>query len=347
MTPAGPGRIAVSVVGGFLGSGKTTLLRRTLTGDPHTAVIVNEFGVVSLDHRLLRRCEERVAVVGGGCACCTRREDLARVLRELLDDRDQGRAELRRVVIEASGLADPAPIEFTITTDPMLRHHFAVERLTVTVDAPSGVAQLAAHPEATKQVLVADELVITKVDLVGLEHRDDLARRLVALNPVATIRTARNGIVDERLWRETVHEPGEPAVGAIGARAPNPTWRPAISQPAHLHPSHTDDVGILHVDAARPVDWLGFAVWLSMLLQAWGEQILRVKAILELDDGTLVSINGVQHVMHEPEHMPCEQALDEPPSVIFITRGLDTARVRASLLAFQRASQATRGVQGR
>ena len=131
-------RIPVLVVGGFLGSGKTSLLRRVLTGDPDTAVIVNELGAVGLDHHLLRASEERVELVGGGCACCTRREDLVRTLRELLDDRDRGRAELRRVVIETSGLADPAPIVFTITNDPMLRHHFEIERLIVTVDAVNG-----------------------------------------------------------------------------------------------------------------------------------------------------------------------------------------------------------------
>jgi G3E family GTPase len=144
---AGAELIPVVVLSGFLGSGKTSLLRVVLRGAADTAVIVNEYGAIGLDHQLLRASEERVELVCGGCGCCTRREDLVRTLRDLLDDRDRGRAGLRRVVIETSGLADPAPIVFTITNDPMLRHHFRIERLVVTVDAVNGIGQLAAHPE--------------------------------------------------------------------------------------------------------------------------------------------------------------------------------------------------------
>ena len=220
------GRIPVLVVGGFLGSGKTSLLREMLDGAPDTAVIVNEFGAVGLDHALLRACEERVELVGGGCACCTRREDLVRVLRELLDARDRGTAGLTRVVIETSGLADPAPIVFTITNDPMLRHHFDVERLIVTVDAVNCIDQLATHPEAAKQVLVADELVVTKVDLVEAEQTTAVVAALRALNPAAGIRTAVHGVVGE--------PPAEATSSARGARSGR--RRPAAarrSQPPH------------------------------------------------------------------------------------------------------------------
>ena len=128
-------------------------------------MIVNEFGAEGFDHRLLRGCGERIELVSGGCACCGRRADLVEVLRELLDDHERGRAPLRRIVIETSGLADPAPIVATVTAEPMLRHHFAIERLTVCVDAANGLDQLAAHDEAVKQVAIADELVVTKLDL--------------------------------------------------------------------------------------------------------------------------------------------------------------------------------------
>lgn len=330
------GRIPVVVLSGFLGSGKTTLLRRALRGDPRTAVIVNEFGEVSLDHRLLLASEEHVELVGGGCACCARRDDLVRALRGLLDDRDRGRADLRQVVIETSGLADPGPIVFTITNDPMLRHHFEVTRLTVTVDVVNGAHQLDASSEAAKQALVADELVITKVDLVEPESLDGLADRLAELNPAATIRVARNGALDPAPLRR-------PATGA----------RPASRDGARTagHPAdgrapeggHTADVQSLRVSADEPADWVAFAVWLSMLLHAWGEQVLRVKGLLELYDGGLVSINGVQHVVHPPEHLPAERVRDEPPGVVFITRGLDVERLRDSLEAFQRAGHALAG----
>ena len=325
-------RIPVLIVGGFLGSGKTSLLREMLDGEPDTAVIVNEFGAVGLDHELLRACEERVELVGGGCACCTRREDLVRVLRELLDARDRGTAGLRRVVIETSGLADPAPIVFTITHDPMLRHHFDVERLVVTVDAVNCTEQLATHPEAAKQVLVADELVITKVDLVEVEQISAVAAALRALNPAAAIRTAVHGVVgetppqrgnrvrDRRRWRRRRRPRNDPS-------------------------AHTADVGSLSLNADGPVDWLGFAVWLSMLLHARGQEVLRVKGLLELDDGTLVSVNGVQHVVHEPEHLPPGSVRDPSSNLVFITRGIDTDRLRESFDTFQRLARAGNGVR--
>ena len=320
------GRIPVLVVGGFLGSGKTSLLRHLLAGAADTAVIVNEFGAVGLDHQLLRACEERVELLGGGCACCTRRADLVHALRDLLDAHDRGTARLSRVVIETSGLADPAPILFTITNDPMLRHHFDVERLVVTVDAVNWPQQLGSHPEARKQVLVADELVITKLDLVEHEDEAGAATRatLRALNPAASLKTALQGV--------------------LGEEPPQAGQAPPVTHPAAEHASilaHTEDVSSLSLQPGRPVDWLGFAVWLSMLLHARGQDVLRVKGLVELEDHTLVSVNGVQHVVHTPEHLSRGTICDPTPGIVFITRGLEIERLRASFDAFQRLARST------
>ena len=317
------GRIPVLVVGGFLGSGKTSLLRHVLAGAADTAVIVNEFGAVGLDHQLLRACEERVELLGGGCACCTRRTDLVQALRGLLDAHDRGTARLSRVVIETSGLADPAPIVFTITNDPMLRHHFEVERLIVTVDAVNWAEQLAAHGEARKQVLVADELVITKLDLVESEEAHAaLAGALRALNPAATLRTALHGVLGD-----------DPAQALATTPAPHATAEPENTV------AHTDDVSSLSLQPDGPVDWLGFAVWLSMLLHARGQDVLRVKGLVELDDHTLVSVNGVQHVVHTPEHIDRGTIPDPSPGIVFITRGIEVERLRESFEAFQRLAR--------
>jgi G3E family GTPase len=338
MTPNHDGRIPVVVVSGFLGSGKTTLLRAALTGHAHTAVIVNEFGAVCLDHRLLRNCRERIEIIGGGCACCAKRTDLSDTLRQVLDEHERGRADLHGVVIETSGLTDPAPIVFTITNDAMLRHHFDVVRLTVCVDAVNGVAQLAAHPEALKQVLVADELVITKVDLLEPAASVKLVERLMDLNPGAAVFTSRHGVrevhaIERRSVREVkVIERHGGEVPAHGLRM-RERWRPANGD---MPAAHTDDVQSLLIPAQEPIDWIGFAVWLSMLVQAWGEQVLRVKGLVELDDGTFVSINGVQHIVHEPEHLTAESVPDGSAGIVFITRGLDVQRLRASLEIFQR-----------
>ena len=322
------GRIPIVIVGGFLGSGKTSLLRRMLSGAVDTAVIVNEFGAVGLDHELLRACEERVELVGGGCACCTRRADLVRVLRELLDARDRGVEKCSRVLIETSGLADPAPIVFTVTNDPMLRNHFYVEWLLVTVDALNCLEQLATHPEARKQVLVADELVITKVDLVEREACASVGAALRALNPAAAVRTALHGVVDR--------QPLQIADAAIDDR---PRREASAVDPTSL--AHTDDASNLTLGTDGPVDWLGFAVWLSMLLHARGEEVLRVKGLLALDDGTLVSVNGVQHVVHPPEHLDRAAIPEVSSNVVFITRGIDNERLRESFEAFQRLARAT------
>jgi G3E family GTPase len=320
------GRIPVLVVGGFLGSGKTSLLRHLLAGAADTAVIVNEFGAVGLDHQLLRACEEQVELLGGGCACCTRRADLVRALRDLLDAHDRGTARLSRVVIETSGLADPAPIVFTITNDPMLRHHFEVERLVVTVDAVNSSEQLGRHPEARKQVLVADELVITKLDLV--EHEEEagaaIGAALRTLNPAAALRTALYGVLGD--------------APAEASNAP-----PVTHTYGETTLVHTDDVSSLSLQPDGPIDWLGFAVWLSMLLHARGQDVLRVKGLLELDDHTLVSVNGVQHVVHTPEHFDRGTISDPTPGIVFITRGIEIERVRESFDAFQRLARVSSG----
>jgi G3E family GTPase len=326
------GRIPVLVVGGFLGSGKTSLLRHLLAGATDTAVIVNEFGAVGLDHQLLRACEERVELLGGGCTCCTRRADLVRALRELLDAHDRGVAKLSRVVIETSGLADPAPIVFTIANDPMLRHHFDVEHLLVTVDAVNWEEQLTTHGEASKQVLVADELVITKTDLVDQEACAAIGGALRAMNPAARMRTALHGVLG----------PEPPQVD--GGHEP-PAKQPARDTGAG--PAHTDDVSSLSLQAGGPIDWLGFAVWLSMLLHARGQDVLRVKGLLELDDGTLVSVNGVQHVVHKPEHLDRSTIPDPSTGIVFITRRIDIDLLRDSFDAFQRLARATNRLETR
>ncbi len=313
--------IPVTVVSGFLGSGKTSYLREALCGAADTAVIVNEFGAVGLDHHLLLTAHERVELVGGGCACCARRTDLIAALRGLLDDRDRGRSPLGRVVIETSGLADPAPIVFTVTTDPMLRHHFVVDRVIVTVDAVNAHEQLASQPEAAKQIAVADELIITKTDLVTAETLQRLATALSALNPSAVIRTALHGLV-------TNHE--------LRARS-----TPRDSEPGDaMSTGHTDDVHQLSLELDKAVDWLGFSVWLSMLLHAHGERVLRVKGVVEIEPRGHVAVNAVQHVVHRPQHLPPGSGFTELPQIVFITRGLAVDGFAHSLAAFQRLSTA-------
>jgi G3E family GTPase len=305
----------VVVLTGFLGSGKTTLLSRLL-GDPamgETAVIVNELGDVAIDHHLLRRVDERTVLLGNGCVCCTLRGDLADELRDLHGRRERGEVpRFRRVVVETTGLADPAPILFTLASEPVVKHHFELERVVATVDAVHGLRE----PESIRQAAAADRLVVTKTDLAD---GGELARRLAALNPTAEVLEATFGDVSpDRLFG------GGPALREVER-----------SEPSHRH----GDVRAHSLVFAEPLDWTAFGVWLTMLLAARGADVLRVKGLLNVGgDGPLL-LNGVQHVVHPPVHLDSWPDDDRRTRIVFIGRGLDRRALEESLEAFGRAAR--------
>jgi G3E family GTPase len=311
----------ITIVTGFLGSGKTTLLGEVLQ-DPsmsNTAVLVNEFGEVGLDHHLLRRVDERTVLLGSGCVCCTTREDLVEALLELLNLDQRGDIpRLDRVVVETTGLADPAPILHTVFADPVLQHHFSVELVLATVDAVNGDLHLDRNPESVKQVAAADKVVVTKTDVAEPEAVRALLSRLRAINPSATFLEAAFGEVEvDELLR-----PGDGlarVVGAAGAPAPH-------------------DVGEVHsvsVTFEGAIDWTAFGIWLSMLLHARGEDVLRVKGLLDVGGAGPVVVNGVQHTIHPPEHLDRWPDEDHRSRIVFITRGIRAEKVLASLEAFR------------
>ena len=309
----------VTVVTGFLGSGKTTLLGRVLSEPAmaNTAVLVNEFGEVGLDHHLLRRVDERTVLLGSGCVCCTTREDLVGALLELLDMDQRGEIpRLDRIVIETTGLADPAPILYTIFTDPVLQHHFSVDLVLTTVDAVNGDLHLDRHPESVKQVAAADKIVVTKTDIAEPGAVPGLLSRLGTINPSARIFEAAFGEVDvEQLLR-----PG-------GAHAV------PESLVAELH-----DVGDTHsvsVTFDGPIDWTAFGIWFSMLLHARGEEVLRVKGLLDVGEAGPVVLNGVQHIIHPPQHLDGWPDEDHRSRIIFITKRIPPEELLDSLRAFQ------------
>jgi G3E family GTPase len=192
----------VTVITGCLGSGKTTLLAKALKSPSmkNTAVLVNEFGKVGLDHHLLKRIDENTILLGGGCVCCTTRDDLVRGLKDLLDQSQLDNLnEIERVVVETTGLADPAPILFTILHDPVLQHHFYIDNVIVTVDAVNGQLHLDRQLESIKQVAVADKIIVTKTDIASSEELNELLVRLTTLNPSAEIITATFGEIDPEL----------------------------------------------------------------------------------------------------------------------------------------------------
>ncbi|MBV9817923.1 MAG: GTP-binding protein [Solirubrobacterales bacterium] len=309
----------VTVITGFLGSGKTTLIARML-GEPEldeAAVIVNELGEVALDHDLVRPMGERAIAVAGGCACCARRADLVDALRDLGELDDRGRRPVRRVVIETSGLADPAPILATIASDPVLRHQYSVQTVIAVVDAIDGAAQLELRPEARAQAAAADWLVISKGDLAGADRVDALRRRLIALNPAARVVEATRGQMD--------------VVPLLESHSPSRTADPCV--PAR-HGAGAVRTVALNLD--HPLDWTVFGVWLSMLVHAHGERMLRFKALVDAGGTGPVELDGVRHIIHPPIHHDRWRDGVRDSRLVFIVDGLDSDDLLASLHAFQR-----------
>ena len=314
---AGEDKLPVALVTGFLGSGKTTLIGSLLAHPDmgETAVIVNELGEAAIDHHLLRRVDERTVVLGNGCVCCTLRGDLAEELRDLLSRRDRGDIPgFGRVVVETTGLADPAPILYTLLADPVCKHHFELERVVTTVDAQHGLR----GEESLKQAAVADRIVVTKTDLAepaGVE------RELRRLNPGAEI-----------------------LEGVLGNVTPRQLFDGYDRDPRELvydeTPAHDHDARALCLTLDEQVDWTAFGIWLTMLLQARGADVLRVKGLLNVGgDGPLL-INGVQHVVHPPEHLPSWPDDDRRSRIVFIGRGFGREELEQSLAAFNRAASA-------
>ena len=326
-------RIPVNVVTGFLGSGKTTLLQQLLTlpGLEHTAVLVNEFGEVGLDHHLLRRVDERTVLMRNGCLCCSIRGDLAEALRGLLSQSQREEIPpVRRVAVETSGLADPVPIAYTLLTEPVLQHHFRMGTVVTTVDAVNGPGQLARYPESVKQAAVADRLVITKTDLAEPGQVAALRRELTRINPAATVLLAPHeaGDAAQILLRDAYNGQGrEREIQAWLGEAAGGSLPPA--EPGHG--------GITSVTLSFPeaLDWTAFGVWLTMLLHCHGQQVLRIKGLLDVrGESTPVVIQGVQHIVHPPSHLEKWPDGERISRLVFIVDGIDGERLRNSLDTF-------------
>ena len=356
--------LPVSVLTGFLGSGKTTLLRHLLAHPEmgETAVVINEFGEIGLDHRLVESASEDMVLLNSGCLCCSVRGDLIDSLRRLFLRRVRNEVPpYERVLIETTGLADPAPVLHTLMNDPILSEVFRLDGVITTVDAAVGAASLDQHTESVKQAAVADRLLITKSDLVGPDALAALERRLEALNPAAPRYRIEQGRIDPgRLLDAGLYNPETKSLDVrrwlkAEAYAEQAVGRADRHHHDHDHdhghaPDHRHDVN-RHDDRIRafclrheaPLDWDRFHAWIEMLIALHGADILRLKGLLNLRGQALpVAIHGVQHVFHPPVSLPAWPPGARCSELVFIVRDLDPALFGHTLEAFQADRDATR-----
>ena len=318
----------ITVVTGFLGSGKTTLLSRILAREDMkgTAVLVNEYGKVGLDHSLLKRIDERTILLGGGCVCCNMRDDLVKGLRDLLNSYQRGElAQLDRVVIETTGLADPAPILFTILADPVLVHHFYIDQVVTTVDAVNGELHLQRQPESIKQIAVADKVIVTKTDLAEQQEVEALLSRIKIINPSTSLLSAVFGEVDTETFFSTSQ------ITLDQNSLQNKLSNNKLAPLNH----HISNIRSIAITFNEPLDWLAFGIWLSMLLYARGQDVLRVKGLIDVGEAGPVVLNGVQHIIHPHQHLDNWVEEDRTSKLVFIMKDIQPTEILESLEAFQ------------
>ncbi|MDB5369134.1 MAG: CobW/P47K family protein [Roseomonas sp.] len=340
------GLIPVTVLTGFLGAGKTTLLNQLLRQPEMagTAVMINEFGEIGLDHLLVETLDGEAILLQAGCLCCTIRGDLSAALSRLAERVAAGQA-VKRVVLETTGLADPVPILQTLLADAAIQRHFMLAGVVTLVDAVNGMASLDIHPEALRQVAVADRLLVSKADLTTPTLLEELLTRLRELNPGAAPLLAGHGAAPASLF---LHQGRfDPASHGEAVR----DWLNPAAWDAHGHHHHDhhhhhdrnrhdDRIQAFCLTFDAPLPWAGLATWLEMLTATRGESILRIKGILDLEgQDKPVAIHGVQHVWHSPTLLagwpPGERRQSR---MVFILRDLPRAVVEDGLAAFVRAA---------
>ena len=339
--------IPVAVLTGFLGSGKTTLLGRLLKSPEfaRTAVIINEFGDVGLDHDLIETSEESFVELQTGCLCCAVRGDLVLTLEDMLRRRDEGRvARFERIVIETSGLADPAPILHALMSDAGLSQRLELAGVVATVDVVNGLATLGKHPESVKQVAVADRLILTKTDLPQAEPAG-LSAQLAILNPSATQIRASFGEIDPaRLF-----DMGLRASPRSGRDVP--AWL-GLDVHGHVHGSghapghpherdsrggHDAQISCFAILREQPLHAITLTLLLEVLAEHCGGDLLRLKGIVnvaESPDRPAV-IHGVQHVFHPPAWLDRWPSDDRRTRLVCIVRDIPRGWIEALIAALE------------
>ncbi|PLW77163.1 CobW family GTP-binding protein [Cohaesibacter celericrescens] len=350
----------ISLLTGFLGSGKTTVLNYLLQQPDlaRTAVIINEFGAIGLDHELVEATTENMVLLQSGCLCCTIRGDLVETLHDLMERKDQaGFLAFDRVFIETTGLADPAPILHTLITDKVLKHAFYLDGVITTIDAASGSQTLDAQEEAVKQAAVADRLVLTKTDLVDAQTIQTLETRLRDLNPSAPILRAHNGALDTasilNAGFDNLANKSVDVQNWLNAEAYQDLKQQHHEKGGHNHDHHChghdhhhddhehdhdhdpnrhdDRITAVSYSLDEPISAAKFESWLEKLVLACGPDLLRLKAIVHVEGVPKpFVIHGVQHIFHPPMPLMDWPENDRQSRIVVIGRDISNDFLKES-----------------
>jgi G3E family GTPase len=358
MTLASPERIPLTLITGYLGAGKTTLVNALLhdASAGRIAVVVNEFGEVGLDHDLIVETTEETVLLSSGCMCCTVRGDLVQALEALIEKRKAGKLSFDRIVIETTGLADPAPILHTLIVKPELGVALRMDGVVTVCDAVNGPATLDRGFESVSQVAMADVLVLSKTDLVTPSQEGRFRARLAALAPGAKIVTAAQGAVpladlfghgapgmdsalpDAEAWLNTPAyaisslplpvltkpslspDPAAPTYGLFGANPARASSLMTAITPAAQHDDRISSVAMVFDDPIHPIM---LDLWLETLTAVHGPDILRMKAVIWVESfDTPFVMHGVQHIIDPPVRLARWSGADRKSRVVVIGRDL-------------------------
>ncbi len=329
------GKIPLTLVTGFLGSGKTTLISKLLLHPDmrRVAVVINEIGEIGIDHDLVTLSSENITLLANGCICCSVRTDLQETLRDLFAQRRVGEVfDFDRVIVETTGLADPAPVVQTLASDTLLAAHYRLDGLITLVDGLHGVGQIDQQTEAVKQIAIADKILVTKTDLTSADHLETLCGRIRQLNSQSPIEFIRQGEVDpkslidlglssSRASLKTLQFLGEALTddavsGDVAGRY--------LGQKSFVHNAA---VKTLSLRFTEPFEWLSFSSALELLTTLRGPDLLRMKGIVNVA-GEPVVIQGVQHIIDTPVKMDRWPSDDKDSRLVFIVRNMELDVIR-------------------
>jgi G3E family GTPase len=330
------GKLPVSLITGFLGSGKTTLISKLVRHPDmnRVAVIINEIGEIGIDHDLVSMSSENVSLLSNGCLCCALRTDLQETLRMLFAQRLVGEIpDFDRVVVETTGLADPAPVVQTLFSDTLLATQYRFDGIVTLVDAANGASQLEQHSEPKKQIALADRILISKTDLVTPDTLAALEARIAGINPQAAIEHVMNGEIEpssicglgltsSRAGPATLRFLGEAGDAPLLSRRPG----------ERLTASHDPNIGTLSLRFDKPFSWPVFTAAVELLTSMRGPDLLRVKGIVNVD-GAPVLVQAVQHIFHEPVNLDRWPSEDTGTRLVFITRNIRAEVIRSLFAA--------------